>query len=890
MTEREDVVKTIKEGLSRLQERDPRLTFRVDEELGIVRNLHGNLGRIGDRDRLRAGGLRFVKEHPELFGKVEPGRMIALEETDDPVGGHSLTLQQYHAGHPVMGGSIRFHTTKDGVLDSVSNRLFPDLASVPKEPRIDEETAIKVAQRATKCKLPPMRDPQLLVYRYRGKPHLAWEVRIQDEKSGDWGAPAQWYAYVDAITGRVLVTYDNTQTAGPAVGSGTGYYSGPGSINVWFNDTIYQLRDTTRTLTGGPEIITNDEDGASPSEDADDNWNDLTSMPRDANQGPEVDAHRYAGAVVDYFRIVHARNSFNGTGGNVVNLVHVGTNFDNGYWDGAKINLGDGSGAAPGDDYECSDDWLAHELTHGYTQFTCALAYLNESGALNESFSDVFAAFITSDWLVFEDTWLKASAPAWRNMIDPTNGGQWNPADPITGVLAGHQPSHYSVRYTGAWDNGGVHINSGIINNLFYLLTVGGTHTVSGVVVSGIGQSAAEQLLWRCMSVNLVGQPNATFLDFREAMLDACHDLFPTDLFKLMQVKAAFNAVGIGPDLYARDNLADTGAEPYGGSYLWASPDIINRQAPAANPAVDFADLTNDALWENVEFGQTNYVYVRVQNRGPESGDVTISVYLSAATTFGTPASWTFVGTLNEVGIAPGTMRVSGPLMFPAALIPSPGHYCMIAVLSSALDPAPDTSLITSVSDYLDFVRGTNNIAYRNMDVVDLVPGTPGTLSAIVSGFPGMRERFDLRIDLGRFLPEARVVVRAPARMLNGAAARGLKLVAREDGTNVYEVLVGRELARNRAFLGLPEPVVDPGPGFDGVLVEEPFEIQVAYAIPGRDMLRMRRRPGPRRDDVLAIRQLCKGEAVGAVGYRFRAIRTADERAERSVARPARRR
>src|SRR5262249_42677086 len=147
-------------------------------------------------------------------------------------------------------------------------------------------------------------------------------------------------------------------------------------------------------------------------------------------------------------------------------------------------------------------------------------------------------------------------------------------------------------------------------------------------------------MLFRCMTVNLVGNSGATFLQFRAAMLDACQDLFPTDLVKLSQVKNAFNAVGIGPDIYVRDNLADTGAEPFPGSYLYASPDIINRTAASPNPAVDFADLTNDSLWQNVEYGQNNFVYVRLQNRGSANGDATINVYFSSASTFGTPASW----------------------------------------------------------------------------------------------------------------------------------------------------------------------------------------------------------------------------------------------------------
>jgi hypothetical protein len=533
----------------------------------------------------------------------------------------------------------------------------------------------------------------------------------------------------------------------------------------------------------------------------------LATAPRDANQGAEVDAHRFAGNVVDYYRTVHGRVSYDGAGGVHTNLVHVLTDHNNGWWDGTKVNLGDGTGAAPGDDYECSDDWLAHEWTHAYTQYTCALAYLNESGALNEAFSDIFAAFITGDWLVFEDSWLKASAPAGRNMIDPTNGGQWNAADPINSTLAGHQPSHYTVRYTGTWDNGGVHVNSGIINNLLYLLTVGGTHTVSGVTVAGIGQSAAEQMLWRCMTINLVGQPGATFLQFREAMLDACLDLFPADLFKLAQVKAAFNAVGIGPDIYSRDNLADTGVEPNPGGMLWMSPDIINRTAPVANPAVDLGDLNNGSLGQNVEFGQENYIYVRLQNRGPQTGDATVRVYFSPATAFSTPASWIFIGTLTAVGIAPTTMQVVGPLNFPSAQIPMPGHYCLIAVASSTLDPAPDTNLITTVSTYIDYVRGSNNIAWRNLDVVnDFSPGTAGRFDVIIRRLGEDREGFELRIDDLAFMPGAKLLVRGPAKVLENAAPQGVKLLGREGTDVVYHVLGGRERKRHLRFNGL-EPV-----------------------------------------------------------------------------------
>lgn len=858
------------ESLRKLLKSDPFVRVRYDSQTEAVRNLRGQLAKVGTgASALRSGGIRFIKAHKDLFGAPNVDGMKVLVEARDPNGGTTVVLQQYHKGVPIHGGSVRFHADNKGVIDTISNRLVTDLARTPYKASVSMEKAVQAAQKHRKCKTEPSQKPELLVYRFEKKPHLTWKIRLEDTKKGERGVPAIWVVFVDATNGKVIDFYDDAQTAGPVALSGTGYYSGAGTVNAWFNDVTNQLRDTTRTGGGGPEIATNDEDGASPSEDADGNWDDATVVPRDQNQGAEVDAHRYAAAVADYYTTVHGRNSYDDAGATMTVLSHYGTDLDNGYWDGTRVKLGDGSGASPGFDYCCSDDWLAHEFTHAYTANTCALQYSYESGALNEGFSDVFAAFITGDWYVFEDTWLNPSAPAARNMIDPTNGGQWDVTDPITSVLAGHQPSHYDDRYTGASDYGGVHINSGIINNLFYLLTVGGTHTTSGITVTGVGQSAAEQMLFRCMTVNLVGNPTADFLDFREAMLDACQDLFPTDLNMLTQVKNAFNAVGIGPDLYVRDNTADTGEEPYGGTYLWASPDIINRTALSADPSTDFADMTDGSLWENVEYGQDNYVYIRVQNRGNADGDVAINVYFSSASTFGTPASWIHIGTLNEAAIAPGAVRVSGPLTFPSALIPAVGHYCMIAVISDALDPAPDHTLIASVSDYLDFVRNSNNIAYRNMDVVDLIPGAPGAAESEVRNMPGMRERFDLRVDLGKFVPGAIVKVMGPARALQGAIPRGLKLQARKKDMNIYEVLQGKALNKHLAFLNMNAADREMAIGFDNVLVERPFRLKVEYSLPDQRTLDMAKRFAPKNGYELKIRQLWNGEPVGAVGLNF---------------------
>src|SRR3990172_1096299 len=145
--------------------------------------------------------------------------------------------------------------------------------------------------------------------------------------------------------------------------------------------------------------------------------------------------------------MVHGRDSYDGAGADMEIYAHVGTNWNNASWSPSQqhVKIGDGDGTTW--DPFCSLDMIAHEWTHAVTEHTAGLTYYAEPGALNESMSDVFAALIDGDWLHGEDCWLGAAAPAGRNLADPTNGGQYDPANPINSVLAGHQPDHMSDKY-----------------------------------------------------------------------------------------------------------------------------------------------------------------------------------------------------------------------------------------------------------------------------------------------------------------------------------------------------------------------------------------------------------------------------------------------------------
>ena len=185
-------------------------------------------------------------------------------------------------------------------------------------------------------------------------------------------------------------------------------------------------------------------------------------------------------------------------------------------------------------------DVVAHELTHGVTEYTSNLIYQNESGALNESFSDMMGAAAEfdfqpvgpgigqADWLLGEDIERPGGT---RSLSDPHSLGD---------------PDHYSLRYTGTSDNGGVHINSNIVNHMFYLAIVGGTNRVSKQTVVGVGfenRKLIENSIYRAFTVLMPSSAN--FSVARGATIQAARDLYGTNSPAERALVAAWSAVGV---------------------------------------------------------------------------------------------------------------------------------------------------------------------------------------------------------------------------------------------------------------------------------------------------------------------------------------------------------
>jgi Zn-dependent metalloprotease len=187
-------------------------------------------------------------------------------------------------------------------------------------------------------------------------------------------------------------------------------------------------------------------------------------------------AYDYGGAVRDYYKNNLGRNSIDNLGMNQIHRVHYGTNYMNAFWDGTQMTYGDGDGGAF-TSFTRDPDVVAHELTHGVTQHTSNLQYVGQSGALNEHFSDVFGSVIQqvidgetaheANWLIGDGIMGPALAgEAMRSMKAPGTAydNPWMGKDP--------QPDHMQKYVFTRWDNGGVHINSGIPNKVFYLVAM----------------------------------------------------------------------------------------------------------------------------------------------------------------------------------------------------------------------------------------------------------------------------------------------------------------------------------------------------------------------------------------------------------------------------------
>jgi Zn-dependent metalloprotease len=249
------------------------------------------------------------------------------------------------------------------------------------------------------------------------------------------------------------------------------------------------------------------------------------------------EAYDGLGATFQFYLDAYDRDSIDDEGLALLATVHYGDHYDNAFWNGKQMVFGDGDGELFSR-FTISLDVIGHELTHGVTEDEAQLMYLNQSGAMNESVSDVFGSLVKqyqrkqtaedADWLIGEGLLAPGvRGVALRSMKEP--GTAYD--DPVLGDDI--QPAHMDHYVKTTSDNGGVHINSGIPNKAFYL---------TATAIGGYAWEKAGRIWYDTLRAPQL-RPNASFRSFAAQTVRQARLLFGNDEVKAVQ--EAWRAVGV---------------------------------------------------------------------------------------------------------------------------------------------------------------------------------------------------------------------------------------------------------------------------------------------------------------------------------------------------------
>lgn len=603
----------------------------------------------------------------EVLNPSSPTSFTTLKQEQDPLGFTHQKMQQYFNGVKVEFATVTL-SSKNGTVQSLNSAYFPIAEDFNVSPSISNSQAFNSAiahvgaskymwQNAAEAALAdnykkPTGELVILpaLENISETNRLAYKFDIY--------ATAPLYradVYVDAKTGQFIMENKKIHDANvPA--TGTSLYNGNVSFTADNASGPYRLRQTA----DGGGIQTFDLNNST-------NYNsavDVTSNSTNFTSNPTgVQAHFGAEKTYKYYSQKYGRNSYNNTGGVIKSYVSYSSNYVNAFWDGSRMTYGDGDGTNYGP--LVSLDICGHEITHGVTEYSANLVYSYQSGALNESFSDIFGESIekfasgTNDWLMGDDIGAGGSGGALRSMSNPNAYG-----DPDT-----YQGTNW---YAGSGDSGGVHTNSGVQNFWFYVLSVGKSGTNDkgdSYNVTGIGMDKAGAIAYRNLTVYL--NSNSQYSDARNGAIQAAKDLYGAGSAEEIATTNAWYAVGVG---------AAYGGGGGGSSYCTSQGNSVNDEYISrvqlntinnASGAQLYSDFTNISTslsegstytvtvtptWTGTVYSEGYAVWIDY-NGDKDFGDAGELVWSKAAST-NTPNSGTFTVPSGTVG-GETRMRVS---------------------------------------------------------------------------------------------------------------------------------------------------------------------------------------------------------------------------------------
>ncbi len=504
--------------------------------------------------RSEADAKQVIKDYFKTKGNDD---FKTLSKETDAMGQSHIKHQQFYKGIKVENGVYITHA-KDGIIQSMSGDYIPMDENFNAKANLSEENALDIALASVSAKeyMWQTDDADDYYGKVKGKyapagelviiedfkatsksekviPHLAYKFDIYATQP-----LSRANIYVDANSGKILLVNPIIHHVA-ATGSLATRYSGTLSGATDLVSGTYRLRDYTRGL--GIETY-NLKKGtvyrkAVDFTDLDNNWT-AAEYHNTNKDDAAFDVHLGLQNTYDYWKNVHGRNSWDNANAKMKAYIHYSSNYVNAFWDGSKMTYGDGNGTTF--DPLTSQDVTSHELGHAICQTTANLVYSNESGALNEAFSDIWGACIEFAYFPTKKTWYVGddfdlvNHKGFRNMANPNEF-----SDPDT-----YQGTFW---YVGTADNGGVHSNSGVFNYCFYLLTTGGSGTNdigNAFNVTGINITNAAKIFYRAESVYMTSSTN--YAGARTACIQSAKDLFGVGSAQEIATTNAFYAVGVG--------------------------------------------------------------------------------------------------------------------------------------------------------------------------------------------------------------------------------------------------------------------------------------------------------------------------------------------------------
>ena len=584
----------------------------ISQQTGASRNVF-NTGSDDERETARQLSLAILRDRAARVAIGNPDEYVVKRVEIDELKMAHTHVQQVVGGVRVWEGEAIVHLKSDGELSRITDDLKETVA-IETRPNLTDADALMIAKRLNRASRFMTEEPTVELYIYRGedRDHLAYRVEMPRlDGTEETAIPV---IFVDAHTGEKVFEYNNLQT-----GSGNSLYSGTVTIDTSSSGSTYYMEDLTRRM--GTFNMNNTGSTSTGTGGTQSRYTGTDDVWSATSERAGVDAHYGARWTYDYFKNVHGRNGINGSNGPgtttaaansgislVSSRVHFGSNYNNAFWYQNKMSYGDGNGSTFSP--LVTLDIAGHEMTHGVTQYTAGLTYANESGALNESMSDVFGAMVESyarGGAITADTWkigeqcytpANGTGDALRYMDNPHLAGNG-------GYTADDDPDHYAERYTGTADSGGVHINSGIGNKAFYLAVAGGTHHRSGVTVTGMGSTNAARIWYRALTVYMTSSTN--FSGARTATLNAATDLFGSGSAQYNTTAATWCAVGVGSCPGGTPTPTPT---PTPGSNVIVNGGFEGSQSPWVRSGAGAFYIANG----NYPHGGTGYIYFGVNN------------------------------------------------------------------------------------------------------------------------------------------------------------------------------------------------------------------------------------------------------------------------------------